>query len=48
LKEFELLNDLNKLNDRSDIDLAVICCPWPQYRDLKFSPATKVLPTWQL
>src|SRR4029077_5427364 len=43
LKEFELLNDLNNLNDRNDIDVAVICCPWPQYRGLKFSPATKVL-----
>jgi UDPglucose 6-dehydrogenase len=48
LKEFELLNDLNNLNDRNDIDVAVICCPWPQYRDLKFSLATKVLSTWQL
>lgn len=48
LKEFEVLNDLNKLNDRSDVDLAVVCCPWPQYRDVKFSPATKVLTTWQL
>ncbi len=48
LHEFELLNDLNNLNDRNDIDLAVICCPWPQYRSVKLSPATKLLPTWQL
>jgi UDPglucose 6-dehydrogenase len=48
LKDFEFLNDLNKLNDRSDVDLAVVCCPWSQYRDLKFSPATKMLSTWQL
>ena len=48
LKEFELLNDLNSLISRKDIGLAVVCCPWPQYRDLRFSPATKVLSTWQL
>jgi UDPglucose 6-dehydrogenase len=48
LLEFELLNDLNGLNARKDVDLAVICCPWPQYRDLKFCPTTKVLSTWQL
>jgi UDPglucose 6-dehydrogenase len=48
LRDFELLDDLNVLNARKDIDFAVICCPWPQYRDLKFSPATKVLSTWQL
>src|SRR5438045_4011943 len=40
LKELELLNDLNNLNGRNDINVAVVCCPWPQYRDLKFSPAT--------
>jgi UDPglucose 6-dehydrogenase len=48
LREFEFLTDLNGLKERKDIDLAVVCCPWPQYRDVKFSPATKVLPTWQL
>ena len=48
LKDFEILEDLNNLSKRDDIDLAVICCPWPQYRDLKFSPTTKVLSTWQL
>src|SRR5256885_7837414 len=48
LKDFESLNDLNGLAARKDVDLAVICCPWPQYRGLKFSPATKVFPTWQV
>lgn len=48
LKDFERLNDLSNLDERNDIGLAVICCPWPGYRDLKFSPATKVLSTWQL
>jgi UDPglucose 6-dehydrogenase len=48
LKDFEALDDVDGLSNRQDIQLAVICCPWPQYRELKFSPATKVLSTWQL
>ena len=48
LLEFETLSDLGALAKRGDVDLAVICCPWPQYRSLKFSPSTKVLATWQL
>jgi UDPglucose 6-dehydrogenase len=48
LREFEFISDLNGLSTRDDVDLAVVCCPWPQYRSLKFSPATKVLTTWQL
>src|SRR3984893_2411411 len=48
LFEFEFLSDLNCLTTRDDVDLAVVCCPWPEYGSLKFSSATKVLPTWQL
>jgi UDPglucose 6-dehydrogenase len=48
LHEFEFVSDLNGLSKRNDVDLAVVCCPWPQYRLLKFSPATKVLTIWQL
>ena len=47
LLEFEFLKNVNDLS-KQDVDLAVICCPWPQYRGLKFSSATKVLATWQL
>jgi UDPglucose 6-dehydrogenase len=46
LHEFEVLTDLSGLEKRKDVDVAVICCPWPQYRDLKLSPTTKMLPTW--
>jgi len=48
LHEFEIVSDVNGLDKRQDIDLAVICCPWPQYRSIKFSPSTRLLPTWQL
>ena len=48
LRDFEFLSDLNGLRERKDVDLAVVCCPWPQYCDLKFSSAARVLSTWQL
>src|ERR1700736_619733 len=48
LHEFELIDDISDITRRDDIDLAVICCPWPQYSNLKFSPQTKVLPTWKV
>jgi UDPglucose 6-dehydrogenase len=48
LHEFEFLADPAVLQQRSDIKLAVICCPWPQYRSLKLAPGTKVLTPWKL
>ena len=48
LAEFEMISNLASLTKRNDIDLAVICCPWPQYAGLKLSAQTKLLPTWQL
>jgi UDPglucose 6-dehydrogenase len=48
LHEFDYLADPAALAQRDDIKLAVICCPWPQYRTLKFSPATKVITPWKL
>ncbi|PWU17909.1 MAG: UDP-glucose/GDP-mannose dehydrogenase family protein [Verrucomicrobia bacterium] len=46
--EFEHLDDPAVLEKRSDVKLAVICCPWPQYRNVKFAPGTKVLTPWKL
>src|SRR3954465_12507402 len=48
LHEFEVVNDIGEITRRDDIDLAVVCCPWPQYSKLKFAPSTKVFPTWKL
>src|ERR1043166_6207540 len=36
LKDFESLSDLSSWSKRDDVDVAVICCPWPQYREVKF------------
>jgi UDPglucose 6-dehydrogenase len=48
LHEFEVIENLGALASRNEIKLAVICCPWPQYKDLKFAPATRVQAAWQL
>jgi UDPglucose 6-dehydrogenase len=48
LHEFEVLNDLGTLPQRKDITLAVLCCPWPQYRSLKFAPDAKVITPWKV
>ena len=48
LHEFDHLDDPASLAHREDVKLAVICCPWPQYRSLKFASGTKVLTPWQL
>ena len=48
LHEFEVLDELDGLEQRTDINLAVICCPWPQYRSLKLPPTARVLPTWHI
>jgi len=46
--EFDHLADPAVLEQRTDVKLAVICCPWPQYRSVKFAPNTKVLTPWKL
>ena len=46
--EFETIENPATLATRSDIKLAVICCPWPQYKDLKFATTTRVLAAWQI
>ena len=46
LHEFEIIGDLAALKNRSDIKLAAVCCPWPQYRALKFAADTTILDCW--
>ena len=48
LHEFEVIENLATLASREEIKLAVICCPWPQYKEVKFATATRVLAAWQL
>ena len=46
--EFEHISDPATLEKRDDIKLAVICCPWPQYKTVKFAKGTKVYSPWQI
>ena len=46
--EFEHLDDPSVLQKRPDVKVAVICCPWPQYRNVKFASETKVFTPWKL
>ncbi len=48
LHEFEYLSDPVSLQERTDVKLVLICCPWPQYRSLKFAPGTKLFTPWKL
>ncbi len=47
LHEFEYIDDPVVLQQRAEVKLAVICCPWPQYRSIKFAPGMKVLTPWK-
>lgn len=48
LHEFEVLADPATLAGRADVRVAVLCCPWPQYRSLKFAPGTTVVAPWKI
>ncbi len=48
LHEFEYLSDPAELAKRPEVKLAVVCCPWPQYRNLKVASTTTIFTPWQL
>jgi UDPglucose 6-dehydrogenase len=48
LHEFEVLADPATLATRDDVKAAVLCCPWPQYKSVKFAPGTEVLAPWRI
>ncbi|MGD0349308.1 MAG: nucleotide sugar dehydrogenase [Verrucomicrobiota bacterium] len=48
LHEFEYISNPAELEKQGDVKLAVICCPWPQYRDVAFGANTKIFTPWQL
>lgn len=47
LHEFQVI-DPQTLATRKDIKAAVLCCPWPQYKNVKFAPETTVVAPWKL
>jgi UDPglucose 6-dehydrogenase len=48
LHEFELISNWEAFKKDPGVKLAVICCPWPQYRDLALAAKTSVFTPWQL
>ena len=48
LHEFNVLADPSTLAARDDVKLAIVCCPWPQYRQVKFPASATVLAPWKL
>jgi UDPglucose 6-dehydrogenase len=48
LFEFEVIDKLESLRERGDIKVAVLCCPWPEYKGLQFHPGTKVIAHWKM
>jgi UDPglucose 6-dehydrogenase len=48
LHEFEHVDDPATFQQRKDIQWAVVCCPWPQYRFVKFAPGTRVFTPWRI
>lgn len=46
LLEFESLEDLAGLAKLKRVKAVLICCPWPQYRKLKFPKRAKVFDPW--
>jgi UDPglucose 6-dehydrogenase len=48
LFEFKMLKSAEELTWREDVKVAVLCCPWPQYRTLKFNAKTTVITPWKI
>jgi UDPglucose 6-dehydrogenase len=48
LFEFKMLKSAEELAWREDVKVAVLCCPWPQYRSLKFNAKTTVITPWKI
>jgi len=48
LHEFEVVGSLEALAKRSDVKLVVVCCPWPEYQQLKLPPGSTMMATWDL
>jgi UDPglucose 6-dehydrogenase len=48
LREFELISNWEQFKENPHVNLAVVCCPWPQYRDLAPRNGTRVFSPWQL
>jgi UDPglucose 6-dehydrogenase len=46
LLEFEWLSELAKLKGEKRLKAVLVCCPWPDYKSLKFPKSTKIFDPW--
>lgn len=48
LFEFKMLKSPEELAYLEHVKVAILCCPWPQYRNLKFHANTTVITPWKI
>jgi len=48
LHEFERISNWEEFKANPSTGLAVICCPWPQYRDFAATAGIRVFTPWRL
>jgi UDPglucose 6-dehydrogenase len=48
LHDFDIVSNWEEFKRNPDVKLAVICCPWPQYRDFSCSLGPRVFTPWKL
>ncbi len=46
LLQFEVLSQLSMLKGEKNLKAVLICCPWPEYKQLTFPKGTKVFDPW--
>lgn len=48
LFEFNIIEDVPAFFASNKTDVAVVCCPWPQYNSIRFPAQTRVIAPWKL
>jgi UDPglucose 6-dehydrogenase len=46
LLQFEVLSQLNKIKNEKNLKAILICCPWPEYKNLALPNTAKVFDPW--
>jgi UDPglucose 6-dehydrogenase len=46
LLQFEVLSQLNKIKNEKNLKAILICCPWPEYKNLALPKTAKVFDPW--
>jgi UDPglucose 6-dehydrogenase len=46
LLQFEVLSQLNKIKNEKNLKAILICCPWPEYKNLALPKSAKIFDPW--